>query len=128
MRASIQEVVFDCSDSPSNPARFWADIFGARWAAMGDDWALVESTPIRVAFQRVPEEKVTKNRLHLDIHVEDAIKASEAAVAMGAMIITPLQGGPTTGCIVMADPWGKEFSLDPTKIYQPRDNRKPPNP
>lgn len=109
MRASIQEVVFDCSDSPSELARFWAGIFGARWAAMGDDWALVESTPIRVAFQRVPKDKVVKNRLHLDVQVEEAAEAAQAAVARGATIIAPLRGDPTGGCIVLSDPWGNEF-------------------
>lgn len=109
MRAAIQEVVFDCSHSPSDLARFWAGVFGARWASMGDDWALVESTPLRVAFQLVPEGKVVKNRLHLDVQVHDANEAAIAAVAQGATIITPLQGHPTAGCVVLSDPWGNEF-------------------
>lgn len=109
MRASIQEVVFDCCQDPSDLARFWAGIFGARWAALGEDWALVEAVPLRVAFQRVPEANAAKNRLHLDIVVNDAAVAADEAVARGATIITSLQGSPSGGCVVLSDPWGNEF-------------------
>src|SRR6266536_5255790 len=43
----------------------------------------------RVFFQRVPEGKIAKNRVHLDIHVDADQKAAEVArlVGLGARLI-----------------------------------------
>jgi hypothetical protein len=66
----------------------------------------------RLYFQRVPEGKVAKNRVHLDIHVEPDHKAAEVArlTGLGAELIgTHDDQGPLT--YVMRDPEGNEFCL-----------------
>jgi hypothetical protein len=78
----------------------------------------------RLFFQRVPEGKVAKNRVHLDVRVavglegEERMAALEAEcerlVALGATRVRRFDPRPplTAGHIVMADPEGNEFCLD----------------
>ncbi|WP_028654941.1 VOC family protein [Nocardioides sp. J54] len=78
----------------------------------------------RLFFQQVPEEKVAKNRVHLDVRVapglagEERMAALEAEcerlVALGARRIARHDPEPPLGAghIVMADPEGNEFCLD----------------
>ena len=66
----------------------------------------------RCFFQKVPEVKVAKNRMHLDIHVEPERKADEVArlTDLGAELIsTHDDRGPLT--YVMRDPEGNEFCV-----------------
>jgi Glyoxalase-like domain len=71
------------------------------------------STAGRVPGRRgVPEGKIAKNRVHIDIHVEPSRKADEAArlTRLGAeLIATHDDRGPLT--YVMRDPEGNEFCL-----------------
>ncbi|QWF80236.1 VOC family protein [Amycolatopsis sp. CA-230715] len=78
----------------------------------------------RVFFQQVPENKIAKNRVHLDVRAapglrgEERMAALEAEctrlVALGATRVhreepEPPMGG---GHIVLTDPEGNEFCLD----------------
>src|SRR3954447_23985298 len=61
----------------------------------------------RLFFQRVPEGKTAKNRVHLDIHVEPDQKTAEVdrLTALGAQLLnTSNDRGPLT--YVMQDPEG----------------------
>ena len=92
------QVVFDCAD-PGSQARFWAEALHYRlpeppdglasweeWAraqgipeASWNDWASAEDPDgagPRLYFQKVPEPKVAKNRLHLDLNVSGGSAAS----------------------------------------------------
>lgn len=78
----------------------------------------------RLFFQRVPEDKVAKNRVHLDVRAapglqgEERMAALEAEcerlVALGATRLRRFEPEPpmSAGFIVMADPEGNEFCLD----------------
>jgi Glyoxalase-like domain len=77
----------------------------------------------RLFFQRVPEGKVVKNRLHLDVRVgtglagEKRLAALEAEcarlVALGAVRVRLLPAdGDNESCLVMQDIEGNEFDLD----------------
>lgn len=78
----------------------------------------------RIFFQQVPEEKLTKNRVHLDVRVapelrgEERMAALEAQagrlVALGAQRLYREEPAPPMGFghITMADPEGNEFCLD----------------
>ena len=78
----------------------------------------------RIFFQRVPEDKVAKNRVHLDVRAapglrdEERMAALEAEcgrlVALGATRVRRFEPEPpmSAGFIVMADPEGNEFCLD----------------
>jgi len=74
-------------------------------------------------FQRVPEGKVAKNRLHLDVRVgsglvgEERLAALEAEcarlVTLGAVRMRLLRAdGFNESCLVMQDVEGNEFCLD----------------
>jgi hypothetical protein len=78
----------------------------------------------RVFFQQVPEEKVVKNRVHLDVRAapglegEERMAALEAEcdrlVALGARRVRRFEPEPpmSAGYLVLTDPEGNEFCLD----------------
>jgi hypothetical protein len=77
----------------------------------------------RLFFQRVPEGKVVKNRLHLDVRVgtglvgEERLAALESEcsrlVALGAARVRLLAADDhDESCLVMQDVEGNEFCLD----------------
>jgi hypothetical protein len=78
----------------------------------------------RIFFQQVPEDKVAKNRVHLDVRAApglegaDRMAALEAEcdrlVGLGAKRIQRFEPAPplSLGTIVMNDPEGNEFCLD----------------
>ncbi|MDA3647292.1 VOC family protein [Saccharopolyspora indica] len=78
----------------------------------------------RLFFQQVPENKVAKNRVHLDVRAapglqgEERMSALEAEcdrlVALGASRVARQEPAPPFeyGHIVMTDPEGNEFCLD----------------
>ncbi|MFC9388055.1 VOC family protein [Streptomyces venezuelae] len=109
MRAHVQEIVFDCAD-PAALVRFWAGLLGGAPVDRSTDWSYVDPPEfVRLAFQRVPEGKTVKNRVHLDLEVEDPDLAADEALPLGAARV----GGPVTdeqGAFqVMRDPEGNEF-------------------
>jgi len=65
-----------------------------------------------IVFQQVPEPKGAKNRVHLDLIVDDIEAEAVRFLALGATRVSPdpvCEGG---GCwIVMADPEGNEICL-----------------
>ncbi|GAA4911900.1 hypothetical protein LX16_2491 [Stackebrandtia albiflava] len=137
------QVTFDCAD-PERVARFWCEVLGYEvpppppgfdsWDAFnhslpperrGSAFACVDPTGVgpRLFFQRVPEGKVVKNRVHLDVRVgtglvgEERLAALEAEcarlVALGAVRFRLLEAdGFNESCIVMQDVEGNEFCLD----------------
>lgn len=78
----------------------------------------------RLFFQQVPEDKVTKNRVHLDVRTAPGLQGddrmaalqdeSDRLVALGATRVRRHEPAPpmSLGFIVMADPEGNEFCLD----------------
>lgn len=122
------QVTFDCAD-PAQVGRFWCAVLGyvpADSAEEADGWyACVDPTGAgpRLFFQKVPEGKVVKNRLHLDVRVgtglvgEERLAALEAECArllpLGAQRVRLLEAdGENESCLVMQDVEGNEFCLD----------------
>jgi len=78
----------------------------------------------RLFFQRVPEDKVAKNRVHLDVRAAPGLRDAERMaaleaecerlVALGATRERRFEPEPplSAGFIVMQDPEGNEFCLD----------------
>ncbi|MEU0989719.1 VOC family protein [Streptomyces sp. NPDC005953] len=66
----------------------------------------------RLLFQRVPEAKTVKNRLHLDLHPGTERRAAEVArlEALGATVLAE-QDQPGGRWTTMADPEGNEFCV-----------------
>jgi len=140
------QFTFDCAD-PAGLATFWAEALGYRlqdppggfesWEqaleALGvpperrnDASAVVDpdgSGP-RLFFQRVPEPKQSKNRVHLDVRAAPGLQGdarmtaleaeAERLVSRGATRLRRYEPAPPLGAghIVMADPEGNEFCLD----------------
>ncbi|MEU4351059.1 VOC family protein [Streptomyces sp. NPDC023838] len=109
LRARLRQIVVDCA-APDRLARFWAALLGGTPVVRDAGWAYLDAPgTARLAFQRVPEEKAGKNRLHLDLAVEDVARARAAAVRLGARpvgaTVTDAQGA----FQVMRDPEGNEF-------------------
>src|SRR6476619_5864245 len=143
--ASVKQiqVTFDCAE-PERVARFWCEVLGydvrpppeghKTWEdfdrsqppeRQGARFVCVDSSGVgpRLFFQRVPEGKVVKNRLHLDVRVGTglvgeerlAALAAECArlVAVGAVRVRLLRAdGSDESCLVMQDIEGNEFCLD----------------
>ncbi len=78
----------------------------------------------RLFFQQVPEDKVAKNRVHLDVRAAPGLEGEERMaaleeecerlVALGAARVQRFEPAPPMGSghIVMHDPEGNEFCLD----------------
>lgn len=78
----------------------------------------------RLFFQQVPEDKVAKNRVHLDVRAAPELQGDgrmaalerecDRLVALGATRVRRHEPSPPTsaGFVVMTDPEGNEFCLD----------------
>jgi predicted enzyme related to lactoylglutathione lyase len=111
-RPVLSTVVFDCSD-PERLARFWGELLGVAVAYRDSTWVALERTPEggRIAFQPVPESKSGKNRLHVDLLVEDLPARTADAVAFGATIVGSVVEEHNGSYQVLRDPEGNEFCL-----------------
>jgi predicted enzyme related to lactoylglutathione lyase len=107
----------DCID-PVGLAEFWSAVLGEPLSeALGDPVHYVGLVPgitgaPVVTFQRVPEARTGKNRLHLDVEVSDIEAATQRVLALGG---ARLEGDDFAEYgyrwRVMADPEGNEFCL-----------------
>ncbi|MDV9188223.1 VOC family protein [Streptomyces sp. SR27] len=137
------QVTFDCAD-PVRLARFWCEVLGYVIPSPPEGFATWEehhhslppekqvvyfacSDPSgkgpRVLFQRVPEGKVVKNRVHLDVRAGTGLVGAERLatleaecarlVALGAVHVRTLYADDDNeSCINMQDIEGNEFCLD----------------
>ena len=114
--ASFDAVAIDCAD-PLELARCWGAVFGTGVeCSVGDGPQYVDLLPgpgvPKLRFQRVPEPKTTKNRLHLDLSVEGLDEACARVEALGGR---RMSGQPLTengySWTVMQDPEGNEFCV-----------------
>ncbi|MFI5042174.1 MAG: VOC family protein [Acidimicrobiales bacterium] len=107
-------LVLDCAD-PEGLADFWAAALGyQRIGAAGQYVLLLPSEPgtPKLLLQRVPEPKVVKNRMHLDIETPDIDAEASRLAALGARRLAGeahTQHG--TRWHLMADPEGNEFCV-----------------
>ena len=111
MIGRIDEVVFDCRE-PALLAQFWAGVLGGDPMVRDPEWHFVDVPGFtRLAFQRVPEAKAGKNRLHLDVAVPDIDHAVGRAVALGASVFGDRHSDAAGTFQVLLDPEGNEWCL-----------------
>jgi catechol 2,3-dioxygenase-like lactoylglutathione lyase family enzyme len=145
MARTIQ-ITFDSAD-PAGLAAFWAEALGYRvqdppegftsWEQALEAWGVPpenrndasaavdpEGSGPRLFFQKVPEHKRAKNRVHLDVRAAPGLEGearmaalaaeAERLVSHGATRLQRHEPAPPLGAghIVMADPEGNEFCLD----------------
>ena len=111
------QLVFITVDSadPESIAVFWAELLeteiAGRW---GGDYVILKPQPgrqVRMAFQRVPEAKQVKNRVHVDLVVEDLDQAMRRVLDLGGALVTEHLDEPGYKWRVMRDPEGNEFCI-----------------
>ena len=125
MTLRIEDLVVDCAD-PLALARFWAEALDLQVTASSEQqsdtsniedfgaWAVVGqpgSKGLYLYFQQVPEGKVAKNRLHLDLRPPRT--RDEQVERLRGLGATVMEGfaGPEATWIVMQDPEGNEFCV-----------------
>jgi predicted enzyme related to lactoylglutathione lyase len=112
----VIEIVVDCRD-PKSLATFWSELLTIDIKGEireGHLWfvallPICSGGPI-IGFQQVPEGKVVKNRMHLDMRVTELDEAARRAIDLGGR---QLAAHDERGrqWRVMADPEGNEFCL-----------------
>ncbi|MER6138900.1 VOC family protein [Streptomyces sparsogenes] len=92
--------------------RAWRDLIAVRHPDDPFDAESGTGLGRRILFQRVPETKTVKNRLHLDVHSEAGQREAEVArlEKLGAAVIRRVKE-PGGEWILMADPEGNEFCV-----------------
>jgi hypothetical protein len=112
-----QSIVVDCGD-PGRVASFWSEALRLPLHGPEDgEWWLEPGGDLPdILFQRVPEAKSVKNRIHLDLRpAADQSAEVERLIGLGARRIDIGQGD--VSWVVMADPEGNEFCvLAPRKL------------
>ena len=112
MSVHFHGVVIDCAD-PQGLARFWAAATGYALHSDLDDWASVlgeGERAIRIGFQKVPEGKVVKNRVHVDLGAADEEAEARRIEALGATRLW-VSDDAEDPFVVLADPEGNEFCV-----------------
>jgi predicted enzyme related to lactoylglutathione lyase len=74
------------ANDPLRLAAFWGEMLGTRVTETSDDDRSVflgEANGFILSFQRVPEPKSVKNRVHLDVRVDDLDEATDAVISSG---------------------------------------------
>jgi predicted enzyme related to lactoylglutathione lyase len=76
-----------------------------------DDYLMLENVPTigMMGFQKVPEAKQVKNRVHLDLDVPNIDVAIESSTRIGAKRHGVVHEEPANYFQVMSDPEGNEF-------------------
>ena len=111
MIGRIDEVVIDCTE-PRLLAEFWAQVLGGDARERDAAWWYVDPPGwTRLSFQLVPERKTVKNRLHLDVEVEDIAIATAAAEELGARRVGDVHTGGAGSFQVLLDPEGNEWCV-----------------
>jgi hypothetical protein len=102
--ATWKDLCLDAAD-PGVVGRFWARLLGRPLELLDDGDAVMRGGPLRSLWiNRVPEPKVAKNRVHLDLYGRDAADV----VALGATVLDD-----HGRWVVLGDPEGNELCLFP---------------
>ena len=116
MATRLTGITIDCAD-PARLASFWSALLDITVTGEhGDDagWATVGSRldhQPRLTFQRVPEPKTAKVRIHLDIQVDDIGAARQQVEDLGGRWSGERHDYDDGIVMVMHDPENHEFCL-----------------
>ena len=123
MTSRFTELAIDCAD-PQGLARFWCAVLGYEVRDEEDDLVTIgpsstagttehgDPVPPVMTFAKVPEGKVVKNRLHLDLSPADRDQDEEVrrVIDLGASHADVGQTGEESW-VCLADPEGNEFCI-----------------
>ena len=108
----VGAVVIDCNDFEAMHA-FWRDALGYEEGYRDVDFVILkdpEGVNVNVSISQVPEPRVGKNRLHLDLYANDQAGEVERLLGLGAKLHdrVPEEG---EDFIVLEDPEGNLFCV-----------------
>lgn len=120
--ADLKDIVIDCHRA-APLARFWQEALDAYAIRPYDDAEIERLAALRLTpetdptvaldgagttlfFQEVPEPKMAKNRLHLDLSSSDRLAEIDRLELLGAAVLATFDDH-----TVMADPEGNEFCM-----------------
>src|ERR1700684_3092936 len=117
MSIRLQNISFDCLDA-NRLAEFWAAALGWRITSVDPEEVVIE--PLAgsreegiapdIIFLPVTQDRVAKNRVHLDLRPCDQVAEVQRLEGLGA---TRVDIGQPSDCtwVVLADPEGNEFCV-----------------
>jgi catechol 2,3-dioxygenase-like lactoylglutathione lyase family enzyme len=108
----IHNVVIDCRVL-STVVRFWAEALAYQVQDVEERWVSLidpQGTGPRLLFQVVSEEKVVKNRVHLDVEVPNREAAATHLMNLGGTHVRDIEED-GEAWTVMRDPEGNEFCI-----------------
>ena len=129
MTSKLTEIAIDCAD-PLALARFWCSVLGYDVQDEEEEGVVTIGSPLApegrerpgpvpptLTFARVPEGKVVKNRLHLDVNPTDRDQDAEVQrlLDLGARHADVGQTGEESW-VTLADPEGNEFCVLATRL------------
>jgi catechol 2,3-dioxygenase-like lactoylglutathione lyase family enzyme len=109
----IGSVVIDCNDFERMFA-FWREAL--RYVPRDDpedDWVVLQDPKgnnLNVSLQRVPEPRIGKNRLHLDLYTDRQDAEVERLLSLGATR-HPRAAEPDEDFVILEDPEGNLFCV-----------------
>jgi hypothetical protein len=120
--SKFTELAIDCAD-PGGLARFWCSVLDYKVHDENDEFVAIGSpmvpegknrlgpVPPILTFAHVPEGKIVKNRVHLDVNPTDRSQDEEIArlIGLGATVVN--DNRPEFGWVTLADPEGNEFDV-----------------
>ena len=117
MTATLRHITIDCANAYAL-AQFWERVTGWRMHSddnPGDPECLVQGPdlPIGLLFIQVPEAKIVKNRVHLDLGADSTRDEEvERLLGVGASLVADHRRPDGLGFVVLADPEGNEFCIE----------------
>ena len=111
MGCSVYSVTIDCSN-PAALARFWAEVLDYKVTFEEDEEVVIQpkdGSGGALLFATTTDEKVVKNRMHLDLNPTDQKAEVERVKALGAKEVDI--GQTNVPWVVLADPEGNEFCI-----------------
>ena len=114
MSLRVGEVVIDCAEHGA-VVDFWQAALDYERQEVNEQYVALapqerEIGRVPILFQKVPEPKRVKNRVHLDFRSEDMAAEVDRLLGLGATFIAQRSLGQLTWT-VMADPEGNEFCV-----------------
>jgi predicted enzyme related to lactoylglutathione lyase len=116
MTLRVGEIVIDCSDHDV-VVGFWLAAFGEyERHDVNEQYVAIaprerEAGRPTLLFQKVPEPKVVKNRVHLDLRGDSMADEVERLRGLGATFVAERSLGASVRWTVMQDPEGNEFCV-----------------
>lgn len=109
MTMSAKMITIDCAE-PQELSAWWAAALGLDEAQDYGDFFILGAKPLVLGFQRVPEGKPGKNRVHVDFVSADRTGEVERLIKLGATYVAE-QFEQGLAWTTLQDPAGNEFCV-----------------